>query len=170
MVKMSFFKKKLIYVFTLIALSSCLSGQKIKKIIDYQDLKRSDGTSISAETLKNKILVVNFWATWCKPCINEIPDLNQLVIDHQDKENVLFMAIATSERENHSKLPNFLNRVPFMFEQLAPESGAIFCEDTDELRYPTTLVFDKSGMLQKKFVGTLSKKELRTIDSFCQSH
>ena len=85
---MSFFKKKLIYVFTLIALSSCLSGQKIKKIIDYQDLKRSDGTSISAETLKNKILVVNFWATWCKPCINEIPDLNQLVIDHQDKENV----------------------------------------------------------------------------------
>ncbi|MEM6866038.1 MAG: hypothetical protein AAF575_12670, partial [Bacteroidota bacterium] len=63
MVKMSFFKKKLIYVFTLIALSSCLSGQKIKKIIDYQDLKRSDGTSISAETLKNKILVVNFWAT-----------------------------------------------------------------------------------------------------------
>ncbi len=160
---MSLLKIKSIHILTLITLSSCLSGQNSQESIEYQNLKRIDGTRISADTLKNKILVVNFWATWCKPCLNEIPDLNQLVLDNKDKDNILFLAIATSERDHPARLSDFFKKVPFLFEHLAPESGVVFYPEVEELRYPTTLIYDASGTLQKKFVGTLTKKELKKI-------
>ena len=50
------------------------------------NLKTTEGKTISAETLKNdgKPLVVSFWATWCKPCIDAIPHLNKLHEKHKD--------------------------------------------------------------------------------------
>ncbi len=160
---------KLIHLVLLTSFLSCLSGQDNQKSMEYQDLRCLDGSLLSSELLKNKILVVNLWASWCKPCVKEIPDLNQLVSKNRNNENVMFLAIAPSERDNRLNLSDFLERVPFLFKHIAKESAQVFYPENAELRFPTTLVFDSRGILRKKYVGTLTKRELISLDKLCQS-
>ena len=160
---------KSIHLLLLVALSSCLSGQENQNIIDYQDVKCLDGTILSTDILRNKVLVVNFWASWCKPCVKEIPDLNRLVTKNWNNENVMFLSIAPSERDNNLDLSDFLEKVPFLFKHLAEESGKVFYPEIDELRFPTTLIFDQKGILREKFVGTLTRRELVSLERICQS-
>ena len=56
-----------------------------------------NGNTISLESLKGKIVVINFWFVECKPCIMEIPELNKIVDLYKDKE-VVFLGFATNEQ------------------------------------------------------------------------
>ncbi|MFV9483145.1 TlpA family protein disulfide reductase [Christiangramia sp. ASW11-125] len=71
------------------------------------------GNEISSESTKGDIIVLNFWGTWCAPCIKEIPELN-LLVDKFKNENVNFIAPAVStSKENLMKI--FLPKHPFSY-------------------------------------------------------
>ena len=73
--------------------------QKVLSTYQWQ-LVDSSGKSISLEAYKGKIIFVNFWATWCPPCIAEMPSMQELYVDYQNKIVFLFVTTDSFEKAN----------------------------------------------------------------------
>ena len=72
-----------------------------KQLSTYQwQLLDGSGKLVSLEEYKGKIILVNFWATWCPPCIAEMPSMNKLYADYQDKIVFLFVTTDSFEKAN----------------------------------------------------------------------
>jgi thiol-disulfide isomerase/thioredoxin len=74
----------------------------------------ANGNSVDGASLKGKTVFMNFWATWCPPCIAEMPDINNLYHALQGEENIRFVLISLDE--DFSKAINFVKRKEFDFE------------------------------------------------------
>ncbi len=73
------------------------------------------GDTIRSEDLKGKIVVLKVWATWCGPCIIEIPSLNDLVDKYKGDSSIVFIAITDDTKE---KIKGFLIDRPFSYQQI----------------------------------------------------
>ncbi|MCP4005355.1 MAG: TlpA family protein disulfide reductase [bacterium] len=63
-------------------------------------LKRLDGVSVSLDSLRGKIVLIDFWATWCTPCVREIPELNAVWNAHKDRGvELLAISVDTEPKE-----------------------------------------------------------------------
>ncbi len=140
-------------------------SQKIPNRLKYKDIELIDGSTLDGSELKGKVIVTNLWGTWCKPCIAEIPDLNELVEEFGDADGVLFLAIASPPLDTPEKIQNFLEKREFNFRQMMPDSKSIFFDVTGGGTFPTTVVYDKSGSLQAKFVGSLEPDDFAKLRS-----
>lgn len=108
------------------------------------DLK---GNSYTLEDLKGKIVVINFWFIECKPCIMEMPDLNELVEKYQ-RDDIVFLAFAPNDK---TKLEAFLKQKEFKY-QIIPESIETI-NSYKIMAFPTHLVVDKDGMITHAVTG-----------------
>ncbi|NNF00661.1 MAG: TIGR03435 family protein [Pyrinomonadaceae bacterium] len=104
-------------------------------------LQENNG-NISLAELKGKIVVLEFWATWCSPCIPAMEHLNKVAVRFKD-EPVKFIAITD---ENEERVRSFLRKVPF--------SGVIGLDELGETRksydfqgFPHTIIVDKNGKI-----------------------
>ncbi len=105
--------KKHLFLFALIAsISSCSSTGKPLPEINATTLA---GKEITNEGLKGKITVIKLWATWCGPCLREIPELNELVDQYKTDTNVVFVAITDDTRATIEK---FLSVREFNYQQV----------------------------------------------------
>lgn len=73
-----------------------------------------NGNEISSKSLKGKVIVLNFWGTWCAPCVKEIPELNKLTKKYNN-ENLKFIAPAISTSKEILK-NSFLPKHPFSYD------------------------------------------------------
>jgi thiol:disulfide interchange protein len=105
---------------------------------------------------KGKVTVVNFWATYCVPCIREIPSFNGLDKEYGGK-GVLVVGVAMDE--DPSIVPPFLKKHPMEY-QVALGTPAMF-EQYSLDGLPVTLVFDKSGKQVQRFAGLLKDADLK---------
>lgn len=120
-----------------------------------------DGKPHRIDQWAGKPVVVNFWATWCAPCVKEMPELQAL----QEKyPNIQFVGIGVDKVEN---MRQFLQKVPVSYPLLVMEAGAV-----DMLRtlgnpaggLPFTLVFDANGGISRKILGQIQPDDLdRTL-------
>lgn len=76
-------------------------------------IKTDQGDNVTAASFGGKVLVLNFWATWCAPCVQEIPSLNQF---QKRFAGAGVKVIAISIDKNKTKYQNFLRRIPVAFE------------------------------------------------------
>jgi cytochrome c-type biogenesis protein len=108
------------------------------------DVKYVDttGKTYSAEGLLGKVVVVNFWATWCNPCQKEIPDLSKLY-DKYKANNVLILGILTDDPPD-STLLNFQSDYEMTYPVVRSNSDIITAFNYPQA-LPTTFIFDKSG-------------------------
>ena len=117
-----------------------------------------DGKQISfVEFSKGKPVLVNFWATWCGPCIKETPDLVELNKEYSSK-GALFIGISADRGDDAMELVSAFTK---KFEVTYP--NVIDNGDLEEafggLRgYPTTFYIDKNGKIVKKMIGAQSKE------------
>lgn len=98
-----------------------------------------NGEEFSLESLKGKIIVMNFWFTACKPCVMEMPDLNEIVKEYKGKD-VVFLGFAN---DKNSKIEKFLEDHKFEYHIL-PNSGKV-AKDYGVSSYPTHIIIDKEG-------------------------
>jgi thiol:disulfide interchange protein DsbD len=114
------------------------------------------GGSLDTAALSGKVVVVNFWATWCVPCIKEIPSFNKL---HKDfaAQGVSVLGIAMDE-EGISRVQPFLKKHPMDYPVGLGAEGLNSQYNLDLL--PVTLVFDRSGKQVKRFEGFTPEAEL----------
>ena len=105
------------------------------------DLKDSDNKRFVRDDYKGKVTVVNFWATWCPPCIKEIPSLNRL---REAMKAEAFELISINYAENPEKIKTFLKRVNVEFPVLLDETGEVSSK-WNVLVFPSTFVIGPDG-------------------------
>lgn len=94
------------------------------------------------------MLVLNFWATWCAPCVDEIPSLNQFEKQFA-KSGVVVVAVSVDT--NAQKYKDFLSRIPVSF-QTARDPNANISAQYGTFQYPESYII-KDGRVVRKFVG-----------------
>jgi thiol:disulfide interchange protein DsbD len=108
-------------------------------------------------SLSGKVVVVNFWATWCVPCVEEIPGFNS-VYHEFSPQGLVILGVAMDD-EGKSVVEPFLKKHPIDYP-VALGSDAL--ADKFGLEgYPITLLFDRAGKLVKRFEGLTGETDLR---------
>ncbi len=122
-------------------------------------LPDSEGKTRSLDEWRGKILVINFWATWCPPCLQEIPEFIQLQQELENK-NVRFIGIAV---EDQASVVAFLQKRPVNYPMLIGGDAAIsLSQQLGNLvnAIPFTLIIDARGMIVHRHPGALSREKL----------
>jgi len=111
-----------------------------------------------SKELRGKTIVINFWFTACKPCIQEMVYLNKLVQENKDS-SVIFIAPAP---ENETQIKKFLRK--YAFEYNITPSSTDFISSMQIEKFPTHLVVDKQGIIRQVFIGYADdiKEKLQT--------
>ena len=137
-----------IFVNKLLAFSpSVTSEDERESLADYNwVLEKNNKDRLEFVDLKNKVVLVNFWATWCPPCIAEMPSFELLYRDYKDKVEFLFVS-----SEDHETVKGFLNRKKYSFPAYRPLTEAPDPLNGNTL--PTTYLIDKSGSIVIKKIG-----------------
>jgi len=117
-------------------------------------LQNLDGQSISLSDLKGKPVLVNFWATWCGPCVSEMPYIQEI---HEDWSDSGLMVLAINMGDSASEVEQFLQEhnlsLPVLLDTkkvVAPKYGI--------RAIPTTFFIDKDGIVQVKVIGAFPSK------------
>ncbi|HTR44242.1 MAG TPA: TlpA disulfide reductase family protein [Thermodesulfovibrionales bacterium] len=119
-----------------------------KKAPDFT-LKDLAGGSVSLSSMKGKAVLVNFWATWCPPCRDELPSLSKLSSIYKSKGLVVF-AVATDKRTGD--VQSFLAKHSFTFQTLADpdlKTSRMF----RVFSMPTSFLIDRNGVVVKRYLG-----------------
>lgn len=104
------------------------------------DLIDYEGNQVTSNELKGKITVVNFWFKECKPCIQEMPELNELVETYKDNANVQFIGFSTTAKD---RLPSFFEKHNFDY-RIVPDSQS-YAMQNGVTGYPTNMIIDQEG-------------------------
>jgi thiol-disulfide isomerase/thioredoxin len=102
--------------------------------------------------LRGKVVILDFWATYCPPCLEEIPHLRELHKKY-GRENLEIVGLHVGGEDDRPQVPTFVERLKIDYTLATPEdalTGFIFAARND---IPQTAVFDRSGKLVEKFIG-----------------
>jgi peroxiredoxin len=112
-------------------------------------LKDMNGRNVSLSSLKGKVVLINFWATWCPPCKAEMPSMNKLYSELKDRG---FEIVAVSTDNSLSSVKDFLSRNRLDFPVLFDETKTA-ARQYHVFSMPTTFLIDRNGMIVEKFYG-----------------
>jgi len=119
--------------------------------INLQDL---DGKKIAADELKGNILLLDFWATWCVPCLAEIPSFNNLQQKYGDKGlKVIGVTMASGDAK---EVKPFVARSKMQYTVLMGDDDQTY--DFNIVGFPTTILVTKDMKIYRRYVGTSPRK------------
>jgi peroxiredoxin len=113
-----------------------------------------DGNEVSFEQYKGKIVIIDFWATWCGPCLQSFPALKNSVEKYKDNEEVKFLFINTWERVQDKKknAADFIAKNSYPFHVLMDQDNKVI-EQYKVSGIPTKFIIDKNGNIRFKSIG-----------------
>ena len=124
------------------------------------DFTVADGTTtVQLSKYRGKVVLLNFWATWCSPCVAELPSLLQL---HRELPNVVVLGVSIDEDPDAYK--SFVERRHVDFTTVRdPSQSAAKLFHTE--MWPETYVIDRNGYIRSKYVGATdwSDPEIRAF-------
>lgn len=123
----------------------------------------------SISSLKGNVVFVNFWATWCPPCIKELPSINELKKKFSGKENIVFLMIDVDQSIKNSTAFMKNNNYNLPVYESVSEIPADFLGNA----IPTTVILDKSGDRILKIEGGhdySSPEIIKTIEELVSSN
>lgn len=113
------------------------------------------GGEVSLAALKGKVVVVNFWATWCPPCINEMPVLNDLYVEYQD-QGVEVLGLSLDEEGLPITKP-FVEKLEVTYP-IVEADRKTYQAYGNVLTIPHTFVVGRDGNVAKRFVNNQTKE------------
>lgn len=108
----------------------------------------ADGNTFTLSEQKGKVVLLNFWATWCGPCVGEMPTFEKLYSEYGDKVSIL----AVNCLEDKETVNQFIEEEGYTFPIAYDEEGTINMKYPSE-GIPYTLIIDGEGVIQKIYVG-----------------
>jgi len=108
-----------------------------------------NGRTITRENFGGRLLVLNFWATWCAPCLEELPSLNQFAKEMAGSGVVVLGVSMDTKAEAYRA---FLNRTQVSF-LTARDPGAKISADYGTFKYPESYIIDSNGKVLQKIIG-----------------
>ena len=110
-----------------------------------------DGEFHDLDSYKGRVVVLNFWATWCPPCVEEIPSLGRLQAAFSEDDLVVLSVDIGESKEDIGK---FLEQIPADFPVMIDPEGTTV-RRWNVIAYPTTFVMDRTGIIRLAYYGGL---------------
>lgn len=121
---------------------------------------------VSLDQFRGQVVLLNFWASWCPPCVAEMPSLERL---HRRMQGSDFVVLAVSEdEEGWPAIKRFLQAVPLTMTIL-PDARGDAAELYGTFQLPQTFLIDKSGVIVRKYSGPRNWIDARIL-SEVQKH
>jgi len=121
-------------------------------------LKDLDGNTVNLSDYKGKVVILNFWAVWCKYCIMEMPDLNELNKELQENNEAVLLAI--NVKESPDTVKEYLTSNNIDLKVLMDQDGSVTTKYGID-GFPTTFILNKDGSIYKSIVGKTDKQTLK---------
>jgi cytochrome c biogenesis protein CcmG/thiol:disulfide interchange protein DsbE len=143
-------------------IAGCYSGSRPPRIgtpapdFSVQDSDRQ----VALSQLRGQIVVLNFWATWCPPCVEEMPSLVEL--QHKMKDRGVTV-LAVSVDEDDSAYHQFLKEHAvdlLTVRDAAQKSNNLY----GTFKFPETYIIDRNGIMRRKFIGPVDWSEPEIVD------
>ena len=117
---------------------------------DFTTKNTMDGTEFEFNSLRGKYILIDFWGTWCGPCVVEMPKLKE----YQEKYKEQLVVLGINSGDTKEKIEKFITSKNYTWKQLLSGEGA----DNLVLKlnvtgFPTKFIIDPSGEILYKFVG-----------------
>lgn len=141
--------------------SAAMEGRMINYAAPQFSLSNLKGERISLESLKGKVVFIDFWATWCGPCVRSFPAMQKAVNKYKDNPDVVFLFINSLEKEadvekRRKEVTAFLNDKKFQFEVLLDEQNSGKYDVVNRFKVsgiPAKFVIDKAGNVRYALTG-----------------
>lgn len=148
-------------IIALLFFTLTLQSQEVKTITSTDEYKELLDNS------KGKVVLVNFWATWCPPCVKEFPELVKLYNDYKSKDFVLLFISLDDKSEYDSKLLPFLKKQGVDFTSYFgnfsnPETIMNYVDKSWQGEIPFTGIYNKEGILSKTMMGNKTYEQFET--------
>ncbi|HMQ67901.1 MAG TPA: TlpA disulfide reductase family protein [Ignavibacteria bacterium] len=139
-----------------------------------QDLIPADKNTLDSikEAGKGKVILFNYWATWCKPCVEEFPDLLKINEEYKDKDFKIIFVSLDFGKNFPKQTKEFLKKMNVDFTTYYNN----FSSDEELINYmdkewegsiPGTFIFDKEGSLKKSYIGKTSYEDFKkSVDKY----
>lgn len=148
-------RKTLVFTFLSACLTACVAEVPDSGPAPEFSLASLAGGTIDSEDLKGKVVVVDFWATWCQPCIREIPNYNALHAEHSDSD-VVMLGI-TLESGAFANVEPFIPRLDIEYPVVMGDEDVV-TGFGGYPGFPTTFVVSPDWQIYKKYIGNLPGK------------
>jgi len=134
----------------LVAVTPCYSEAQIQEEAPAFSLSDLQGVLHSISDYRGKVVIINFWASWCPECVEELPSLATLYEKYKVK-GVVVLGIAT-DRKRDSVDP-LLKRAGVTYPILLNTAGAALLKQYRVIGLPSTVVIDRNGIIIERSIG-----------------
>jgi thiol-disulfide isomerase/thioredoxin len=141
-----------LWLFSFFFLLSSCAGSRALRPVDETGLQRL------LERSRGKVVLLNFWATWCEPCVEEFPDLMKIAREFRPRGLEIILVSIDDPEEIEEKVRPFLQSQGVSFRTYLKEArdDEVFINTLDRTwsgAIPASFIFDREGVLVKKFVA-----------------
>lgn len=146
-------RRAILFLLIAFALTACKSGSQPGRIgSTAPDFTIADGQrNVSLHDFRGKVVLLNFWATWCPPCVEEMPSLVQL--QHKMNDRVTVLAVSVDVDANgYSKFLQKHNINLLTVRDPDQKSNTLY----GTFKFPETYVIDREGRIRRKFIGAVN--------------
>jgi peroxiredoxin len=156
------FPASILVCLILLALSGCYSGSRPARIgTAAPDFTVRDADhSVTLSQFKGQVVVLNFWATWCPPCIEEMPSLVQMQ-QRMKPQGVTVVAVSVDADDgNYRRFLRDHNVSLLTVRDADQKSNSLY----GTFKFPETYVIDRNGVVRRKFIGAVDWNDREVLE------
>ncbi len=120
------------------------------------------GKPVQLSDLRGSVVVINFWASWCDPCREEMPVL-QAFYDQYDNQGLVVLGVNATYTDSKADAISFIEELELTFPMLFDETGEVGDQLYKVVGLPTSYWIDQDGIIRSFQLGALTEGEMKAI-------
>lgn len=141
-------------------MAAAVAGSAATKPAPNFSLKTADGKTVELKQLAGKVVVINFWATWCGPCRAEIPGMLEIYGKYREKG--LEIVGVSLDQQGFSVVTPFVQRMKIDYPVVIGDGGLVVAYGNFQA-IPTTFIVDRKGNIVGEHTGSMTKEQFEKI-------
>jgi thiol-disulfide isomerase/thioredoxin len=137
------------------------TGPNIGKVAPNFELETLSGDKLKLSDLRGKNVLINFWATWCGPCIEEMPAINEIYHEYRDQDFEVVAVNMTKFEYKREEIKPFVEGLKLSFPVVLEKEGDVI-DQYQVYNIPTSYFIDKNGIVKAK-AGPMTYEQLNNI-------